>query len=137
MAQPEDLLRDWQNAMRSLVSGAASAAGKSIPDQVMAPLQRQLELIEEILDRERRFQGELVARTFAPLDVAFDLLEQTASAVRKQAQALNESAQALEQAAELMEVQADLFERTIRTLREPAEFAKQMAGAQRRPKPED
>ena len=128
-----DLVREWQAAMRSLVSSATSAAARPLPDQVLASMQRQLELIQEVLERERRFQGEL-SRMFTPLDNAFDLLEQSAAAVRQQAKALSESAKALEQAAEMMEVQADLFERTIQTLREPAEVAKGVAGVKRRPR---
>jgi hypothetical protein len=54
--------------------------------------------------------------------------------VRHQAKALSESAKVLEQVAGMMEVQADLFERTIQTLREPAEVAKGVAGVKRRPR---
>ena len=129
-----DLLRAWQTAMQSVVSSAASAAGRSeLPRELLAPMQRQLELIREIVERERRLQEELLARAFAPFDAVFDLLEQSAAALRRQAEALNESARALEQAAGMIEVQAELFERTIRTLREPAEVAKAAAGVPRRP----
>lgn len=128
-----DLVREWQAAMRSLVSSATSAAARPLPDQVLASMQRQLELIQEVLERERRFQGEVLSRMFTPLNNAFDLLEQSAAAVRQQAKALSESAKALERAADMMEVQADLFERTIQTLREPAEVAKDVAGVKRRP----
>lgn len=129
-----DLLREWQEAMQSVVSSAASAAGRStLPRQLLTPMQRQLDLVQELFERERRLQHELLARTFAPFDAVFDLLEQSGAALRRQAEALNESARALEQAAGMMEVQADLFERTIQTLREPAEIAKAAAGLERRP----
>jgi hypothetical protein len=118
-----DLLREWQAAVRSL-------AGRSseIPHQLLTPLQRQIELVEEILERERRMQRALLTRAFAPLDAVFDLLEQSAGALHKQSEALRESARALEQAAAMMEVQAELFERTIRVLREPGEIVKRTAG---------
>lgn len=120
--------------MQSLVSSAASVAGHSeVPRQLLAPMQRQLELVQEVLDRERRLQKELLERTFAPFDAVFDLLEQSATALRRQAEALKESARALEQAAGMMEVQAELFEHTIRALREPAEITKAAAGLKRRP----
>ena len=121
-----DLLREWQAAIRSL----ASAAGRSseIPRQLLAPLQRQVELVEEVLERERRLQRELLTRAFAPLDTVFDLLEQSAAALRSQSAALRESARATEQAAAMMEVQAELFERTIGALREPGEIVKRTAG---------
>ena len=130
-----DLLKEWQEAMQSVVSSAASAAGRSaLPRQLVAPMQRQLDLVQELFARERRFQQDLLARTFAPFDAVFDLLEQSGAALHRQAEALKESARALEQAAAMMEVQADLFERTIRTLREPAEIAKAATGVKRRPR---
>jgi hypothetical protein len=129
-----DLLRDWQAAMKGLIGSAASAATRPLPEQLLAPMQRQVELVEEILERERRVQRELLSRAFAPMDAVFDLLEQSGAALHRQAEALNESARALEQAAGMMEVQAELFEKTIRRLREPAEIAKSVAGVERRPR---
>jgi hypothetical protein len=117
--------------MQSVV---ASAAGRAeLPHQLLAPMQRQLELVQEVIERERRLQQELLTRTLAPFDAVFELLEQSAAALRRQAEALNASAQALEQAAGMIELQAELFERTIRTLREPAEIAKAAAGMKKRP----
>jgi hypothetical protein len=136
MAEPtaRDLLREWQAAMQSLASAAASAAGRAeVPRQLLAPMQRQLELVEDLLERERRLQREVLSKAFAPFDAIFDLLEQSASALHKQAEALNESAAALQQAAGMMEVQAQQFERTIALLRQPAELAKAAAGVERRP----
>ncbi len=121
-----DLLREWQAAIRSLASAASRSP--EIPRQLLAPLQRQVELVEAVLERERRLQGELLSRAFAPLDAVFDLLEQSAGALRSQSRALSESARALEQAAEMMEVQAELFERTIGVLRQPGEIVKRTAG---------
>ena len=121
-----DLLREWQAAIRSL----ASAAGRSseVPRQLLAPLQRQVELVEQVLERERRLQREVLSRAFAPFDAVFDLLEQSAAALRSQSAALSESARALKRAAEMMEVQAELFERTIGVLRQPGEIVKRTAG---------
>ncbi len=121
-----DLLREWQAAIGTL----ASAAGRSsaVPRQLLAPLQRQIELVEQVLERERRLQRDLLTRAFAPLDALFDLLEQSAGALRSQSAALSESARALEQAAEMMQVQAKPFERTIGVLREPEEIVKRTAG---------
>jgi hypothetical protein len=96
-------------------------------------MQRQLEIVQEALEREQRIQRELLSRVFGPFDAVFDLLEQSVSALGQQAAALNESARAMEQAAELMKVQADLMSRTIQTLRGAAELAKAAAGLDRRP----
>jgi hypothetical protein len=130
-AMPElgghDLLREWQAAMRSLAGHA------DLPRQLLAPLQRQAELIQEILERERRLQRDVVNRLLGPADAIFDLLEQSGEALHQQAEALEEAGRALEQTAALVKAQADLFERTVRTIREPTELAKAAAGIDRRP----
>jgi len=95
------------------------------------PLQRQVELVQEVLERERKLQRELMSRALAPVDAVFDLLEQSGAALRKQTEALSESARALEQAAEVVRAQAELYERTVRTLRQPSELVKAAAGVER------
>jgi hypothetical protein len=126
-----ELLRDWQAAMRSL---AASAAGHAdIPRQLIAPMQRQVELVQEVLERERRLQREVVQRLLAPADAIFDLLEQSGAALQQQAEALEEAGRALEQTAALVRAQAELFERTLRAVREPTNLARAAVGAERKP----
>ena len=117
-----DLLRDWQSAMTSV-----------IPRQLLAPLKRQTELIQDVLERERRLQREVLGRAFAPLDAVFDLLEQSGATIRQQAEALEQAAKALEDTAVLMKAQAELFERGIKTIREPADLARSAAGLEKRP----
>ena len=116
-----DLLREWRSAISSLV-----------PRQLLAPMERQVELIQDVLERERRVQRELLGRVFAPVDAVFDLLEQSGAMLTQQAQALEEAARALEQTAALMKTQADLFERTIKTARQPADLARTAAGLEKR-----
>jgi hypothetical protein len=124
-----DLLREWQAAMQSVVR--AVAGGGDVAKQVMAPLQRETELFQEVLEAERRLQREVVGRALAPLDAAFDLLEQSGAALRGQAEAMESAAQALEQTAVLMKRQAELFERTIKTLREPSRMIGSAVGVER------
>jgi hypothetical protein len=120
-----ELLGEWKRLMDSVVRSAASATGGSeLARQLLQPMQRQLELVQEIVERERRLQSELAARLAAPVDLAFDLLEQSAAALRQQAEALQAAGRALDETAGLMKGQAELFERTIATLRQPAELAK-------------
>jgi hypothetical protein len=129
------MLREWTAAMQSLTESIGSVARQSdVARQVMAPLQRQTELLQEVLERERALQARLVERAFAPLDAIFDLLEQSGSAMRSQAEAVEDAARALDQVAGLMKVQADLFERSVRTMREPSKAAKALAGSERQPK---
>jgi hypothetical protein len=98
---------------------------------LLAPMQRQLDLVQELLERERRLQRELVSRLLGPADAVFDLLEQSAEALQQQAAALEEAGRALEQTAVLMKAQAEMFERTVHALREPTELAKAAAGVER------
>lgn len=120
-----DLLREWRQLMEAVIASATSAtARKDLPAELVGAMQRQLELVQEIVDRERRLQGDLATRLLAPLDAIFDLLEQAGATIRGQAEALEDAGRALEESASLMKRQAELFERTIATLRQPAERAK-------------
>jgi len=115
--------------MDSVIS---SAAGRSeVPRDLLGVMQRQLELVSEVVERERRMQGELAGRLLAPVDAAFDLLAETGAALRAQAETLEAAGRALEETAGLMKRQAELFERTVGALRQPAEFARAATGAKR------
>jgi hypothetical protein len=119
--------------MDSVVASASAAAGRSsLPGDLLGAMQRQLELVQEVIDRERRLETEVAARLLAPIDAVFDLLEETGATLRRQAEALESAGRALEESAGLMKRQAELFERTIGTLRQPAELAKVVAGLERR-----
>jgi hypothetical protein len=126
-----ELLHEWRRLMDSVMS-SSSAAGRSVlPHALLAAMQRQLELLQEIIERERRLQSELAGRLVAPVDAVFDLLEVTGATLRRQAEALEVAGRALEESAGLMKGQAEIFERTISTLRQPAELAKAAAGLNR------
>jgi hypothetical protein len=119
--------------MESLVSSAASVAGHAdLPRQLVEPMQRQLELLEQVVERERQLQREVAGRLAAPFDAVFDLLEGSAVTLGKQADALEAAGQALQETARLVKSQADLFERTVGLMREPTELAKAAAGVERR-----
>jgi hypothetical protein len=130
-----ELLREWQRMMEGIVSGAASVAGRQeLPRQLLEPMQRQLEIMREIVEREQRLQRELATRVTAPVDAIFDLLEDSGAMLREQAAALEAAGRALEESAGLMKRQAELFERTVVTLRRPSELAKSVTGVQRPPR---
>lgn len=114
-------------------ASAASAAGRTgLPRDLLGAMQRQLELVQEVIERERRMQRELAGYLVAPVDAVFDLLEGTGATLRRQAEALEAAGRALEETAGLMKHQAELFERTISTLRQPTELAKAAAGLDKR-----
>jgi len=130
-----DLLHEWRQLMDAVLASASSAAARrELPGELTGAMQRQLDLVQEIIERERLLQGELAARLLGPIDTLFDLLEQTGATLRGQAEALEKAGSALEESAGLMKRQAELFERTIATLRQPTELAKSAAGVKRKPK---
>ena len=106
--------------------------GPDLLRPLLAPMQRQLDRVQELLEHERRLQREVVGRLLGPADAIFDLLEQSGAAMRQQAEALEEAGRALEQTAALVKAQAELFEHTVRMAREPTELAKAAAGVERR-----
>jgi hypothetical protein len=126
-----ELLGEWRRVMDSVVA-SASAAGEELPRRLLEPMQRQLELVQDVLERERRLQRQVAGRLFAPADSIFDLLEQNGRMLRSQAEGLEAAGRALEQTAGLVKRQAELFDRTITALREPTERAKAAAGLERR-----
>jgi hypothetical protein len=126
-----DLLREWQKLMEGLVSSAGSLAGRAeIPGPLVDAMQRQLELVQDIVDRERALRGEVADRLLAPFDAVLDLLAETGVTLRRQAEALEAAGRALEETAGLMKTQAELFERTIGALRQPVELARSAATAE-------
>jgi hypothetical protein len=124
-----ELLHEWRALMDSVITSAASAAvGSELPHDLVGAMRRQLDLMQDIIEGERRLQKELTSRLVAPVDAAFDLLEEAGSTMRRQAEALEAAGRALQESAGLMKRQAELFEQTISTLRQPAEFAKAATG---------
>jgi hypothetical protein len=124
-----ELVHEWRRLMDSVIASAESAAGGSeLPHDLLGAIRRQLELVQEVIERERRLQKELTGRFVAPLDAVFDLFEETGATLRRQAEALEAAGRALEETAGLMKHQAKLFEQTINTLRQPAELAKAATG---------
>ena len=93
-----DLLGEWRGLMDSLVNSMTTASGRaSLPRELLAAMQGQLELAQELFERERRVQRDLTGRLTAPIDAAFDLLEETAVTLRRQAEALQAAGRALEE----------------------------------------
>ena len=128
-----ELLREWKSLMDTVVRSATSTAGRpELQRNLLEAMQRQLELIEEIVERERRLQKELTGRAFAPVDAVFDMLEETGVMLRRQAEALEAAGRALEESGLLVRRQAELLERTIGVLRQPAEVARAAAGLEPR-----
>jgi hypothetical protein len=129
-----DLIGEWRKVMNGLVSSVTAGSGGDLARQLLEPMQRQLELVQEVIERERRLQRQLAKVVAAPFDAIFDLLEESGDMMMRQADALDAAAHALGETAGLMKAQAEIFDRTIGLLREPAELAKSAAGLERRPR---
>lgn len=119
--------------MDSVVASAASVGGRAeIPRQLLEPMQRQVQLLQEVIERERALQKQIAGAVLAPVDAIFDLVEESGQVLRQQAEALEAAGRALEDTARLVKTQAELFERAVGALREPTELAKAAAGLERR-----
>ena len=119
--------------MQLVASAAKGAAGRSeLPKTLLTPMQRQLELLQAVVERERNLQSEVFGHLLDPIDAVFDLLEESGKTFRAQAEALEQASAALEQTARLMQTQAEIYDNTIRALREPAALARRVAGAKPR-----
>jgi hypothetical protein len=134
----QELLAEWRKMI-----DAATAPLNSLGDHVEAPQQlvetmrRQLELVQELIARERRLQQKAAGQLLAPIDAVFDLLEASGVTLRKQAEALESAGQALEESARLVKAQAGLFEKAIGALREPSDRARAVMGLEPRAEADD
>ncbi len=127
-----ELLKEWRKVLDSVLASAAAVGGSAVPRQLLEPMQRQLELVQEVIERERRVQRQLAGHFLAPVDTVFDLLEESGAMLRRQAEALETAGRALEESARLVKTEAELLERAIGTLREPAERARTALGLEPR-----
>ena len=130
MAEPADLLKAWQEAIKQLRGAAAPVAGVSedVVRQMIAPLQRQAELLEDALSRQMAFEKDLAGRVLAPMNAVLGLVDQSAAAMRSQAQAFDAASEAFKRSAQLLEVQASLLEEAGRSLRDPTRALKAAGG---------
>lgn len=121
-----ELLAEW----RKVMDAATGSLGGHVaaPHELLETMRRQLELVQELINRERRLQSQAADQLLAPIDAAFNLLEASGETLRKQAEALDAAGQALEQSARLVTSQAELFERAIGALREPTDRARAAVG---------
>lgn len=129
-----ELLSEWRRLMDSVIASVGSGGRADLPRQLLEPMQRQLELVQEVIERERSLQRTIAGRLLTPVDAIFDLLAESGQMLRRQAEALEAAGRALEDTAALVKNQAELFEKTIGLLREPAELARQAAGLARSPR---
>jgi ABC-type transporter Mla subunit MlaD len=121
MADPGDLLKAWQNAIRDVGGAAASLASgpAGVASELLRPLQRQAELLQQVLERQLDFERELVGRAVAPLRAALELVDQATGTFRAQATSFRAVSKTFGQLADLMDQQADLLERAGVTIRDP------------------
>lgn len=137
MPDIRDPVRAWRDAadqLRGLAASLADQAGHG-PRDVLGPLQRQTEVIEQLLRRQVEIEQELARRALAPAVAISEALEKAPDAMRAQAAAFRAAATSFDQAADLLEVQATAVEQSIKALKAPAELARRGLG--RRPADDD
>jgi signal transduction histidine kinase len=123
---------EWRRLLDAVVASAASVAERrELPRDLLRMMRDQAALVQGVLEREQALQRLIGARVIEPVEAGFDLLEESAAALRHQAETLGSAARALQETSELMAQQAELFERTIHTLRQPLTLARSAAGMQR------
>lgn len=126
MADPTDLI----GAMRGVASSIASQAGAG--RDLLGPLTRQAEVIEQIVRRQVELEQELVRRALGPAQATVEALESAPAAMRAQATAFRAAAASFNQAAELLDLQAAALDQTVAAVKAPVKIAKRTAA--RRPK---
>ena len=122
MADPADLLRAWQNAIRDISGAAGSLASGSagIAGDLPRRLQRQGELLQQVLQRQLEFERDLISRAVAPLRASLNLVDQASGTFHEQAASFRGASKTFAQLADVMEQQARLLDRACATLRDPA-----------------
>ena len=122
MADPADLLRAWQNAIRDLggVAGSLAAGSAGVAGDLPRRLHHQAELLQQVLQRQLEFERELVSRAVAPLRTSLDLVDQATGNFHEQAATFRGASKTFAQLADVMEQQARLLDRASATFRDPA-----------------
>ena len=124
-----ELLNESQKVLDAATASLSTVADQlDSPGQLAETMRHQLELVQELIARERELQKHAASQVLAPIDAVFDLLETSGATLRKQAEALAAAGQALEETARLVQTQAGLFERATGLLREPADWARAAVG---------
>ena len=113
MADPADLLKAWQNAIRDVGGVAASLASApaGVAGDLTRPLQHQAELLQQVLQRQLDFERELLNRATAPLHSTLELIDQATGTLHAQATSFRAASTTFHQLAALMDQQADLLHR--------------------------
>ena len=120
MPEPPDLLAAWREATHQLKGLAGSLAGQAgnVP-ALLGPLQRQAELIEQMLRRQVELEQALAGRVIAPAQATADALGQAPEMLRAQATAFRAAATSFKQVADLLDAQATALEQTLGILKAP------------------
>ena len=56
-----ELLSEWRTLIDSVLASATSTAGGAVPRPLLEAMQRQLDLVQDVIERERRMQKQLAA----------------------------------------------------------------------------
>ena len=126
MPELPDLLAAWRDAAGQLHRAATAVADEAGHGarEVLAPLQRQSELVEQLLHRQLELEQERARRALAPALATAEALDKAPAAMRAQAAAFRTAAASFHQAADLLDVQAAAVDQTIGALQAPVDLAR-------------
>lgn len=130
MPEMPDLLGAWREAADQLQRAAGAVAdrtGHGAKD-LLAPLARQSEIVQRMLQRQLEIEQSLMHGVVGPAQAVTQALERAPETIRAQATAFRAAAVSFEQAADLLDIQAQAVEQTIGALRIPADLARHGLG---------
>ena len=129
MPDPRDLLGTARD-MTAQLAGLTGAASR----ELLGPVQRQAELIEQLVRRQVELEQDLVKRAVAPAQATVEALDNAPAALRAQATAFRAAAASFSQAADLLDLQAAAVEQTLAAVRAPVSLAGRTVRGRRRPR---
>jgi methyl-accepting chemotaxis protein len=89
-----------------------------VASDLVRPLQHRAELVQQVLQRQLEFEGELLNRATAPLHATLELMDQAVETLRAQAISFRTASTTFRQLASLMDQQAELLQRAGATMRD-------------------
>jgi hypothetical protein len=126
MADPRDLLGNYQELLRDLRRHSGPLA------PLMSPLQIMADTLEQALSRQSEMEQQINA-IVEPLAAAASMARDAPKLLRTQAQAFEAASVSFKQAADLMNLQADVLERTTSAMTLPAALLQRMRPPQNPP----
>ena len=103
MASVNDPMKAWQDMIEQFQKAGLGSLAPELWQMMFAPMQQQLDLIEQALEAQAEFHRELTEQAFAPMRQVFEGLKQSANTTRAAGEALKEAGDLLTRQATAMD----------------------------------